>query len=76
MKILPTSGLHLSRQFNGIPREGDHGSILCQIACAFTEHSVDTLTEEALEVQNRTWDVSWYHNRWSSYFLSLQTVKL
>jgi len=43
MKILHTSDLHLGRQFNGIPLEDDHGSILDQIACAVTEHSIDAL---------------------------------
>ncbi|MBE7635956.1 exonuclease subunit SbcD [Sneathiella sp. P13V-1] len=43
MKILHTSDLHLGRQFNGIPLEDDHRSILDQIACAVTDHSIDVL---------------------------------
>jgi DNA repair protein SbcD/Mre11 len=43
MKILHTSDLHLGRQFNGIPLDDDHASILDQVARTVVEHSIDAL---------------------------------
>jgi len=43
MRIIHVSDLHLGRQFNGIPLDTDHDSILDQIARAVVDNSIDVL---------------------------------